>query len=127
MESADTKDDQEDKVERNRRRDSIFLGGAIWFGAGAERHSVRIRNISNTGMMVDFPQSRVKGSPVIAEIKNVGEVAGRVAWYHDGRMGVVFDDEIEADAARIKPAVPPAAPTFSKPYIPSRRPGLAIR
>lgn len=117
----------EEPVERGGKRESMFLGGSIWFEAGASRQPVRIRNISNSGMMIDFPQSRVKGSPVFADIKGVGEVAGKVAWYQDGRMGIVFDDEIDADAARVKPAAAPVSPTFNKPYIESRRPGLAIR
>jgi PilZ domain len=123
----DILDPAEMQAERARQRDSMFLAGAIWFERGGSLQQVRIRNISPGGMMIDFPQSRVKDSPVFAAIKNVGEVSGRVAWYHDGRMGIVFDNEIDADAARMKPAAAPVEPSFNKPYIESRRPGLAIR
>jgi PilZ domain len=111
---------------RDRPRDSIFLGATIWFAPGGPKHAVRVRNISSGGMMIDFPQSRPQGSSVWAEIKNVGEVAGCVAWSTGNRLGIRFANEIDPDAARVKPAVS-TTPEYKRPFVPDRRPGLAIR
>jgi PilZ domain len=112
---------------QERRRESIFLGAQIVFEGAASAVSVRVRNISTGGMMIDSGAKHAKGKMISATIKGIGEVCGHVAWATDTRIGIAFDAPIDPKLARqqITNETPP--PGYNKPYIYDRRPGLAVR
>jgi hypothetical protein len=115
-------------VQRGNPRDSIFLGAVLWFDGDDSGYDVRVRNISAGGMMIDFAQVCEKGRRVKTELRNIGKVAGVVAWSTETRMGIRFDNTIDAAKARMKPSGAQAPiPSVPKIYGADRRPGLAIR
>ncbi len=112
---------------RDKTRESIFLGAQLIFPHSIQPMGARVRNISPGGMMVDFSASVVIDEKVVADIKGIGPVAGKVAWAANGRIGIAFEREIDPRMARVK--VSEGAPvTNYHNYRPTeRRPGLAIR
>ena len=58
-------------------------------------HPVRLRNISNGGVMVEGPAWVTKGTPVEVDITDDVTIAGKVRWADDGRIGIQFDDPVE--------------------------------
>lgn len=104
----------------------MFLLVSVRFEGVRDSVSARVRNISAGGMMIDSTMIREKGHPIIAELKNIGEVTGRVAWSTATRLGIAFDHEIDPKLARQPVGVPVKAPTFATP-VSGRRPGLALR
>jgi hypothetical protein len=114
--------------QRGNPRDSIFLGAILWFDGDDAAYNVRVRNISAGGMMIDFPQVCEKGRRVKTDLRNIGKVDGVVAWSTETRMGIRFNNAIDAAKARMKPGTAQAPiPGVPKIYGADRRPGLAIR
>ncbi len=93
-----------DTLESNRQkpRESIFFAASLLFSRTGEEVSARVRNISSGGMMVDCSVKSNIGDEVVADIKNIGKVTGRVAWSVLPRMGIAFDREIDPTKARLK-------------------------
>lgn len=120
--------DSNDATEQSREqsRESTFLSAILVFDGSPRKLTVRVRNVSAGGMMVDMTGQREKGAALTVELKNVGEIRGTVAWSTENRLGITFDEEIDPQLARYKP---PAveAPGYKRPFVESRRPGLAIR
>jgi len=54
-----------------------------------------IRNISPGGLMGKLHTSLPPREPVTVEIRSGNHIAGRVAWSHDGHVGVQFDERID--------------------------------
>jgi PilZ domain len=132
MDNALAPDDTETSVEtRDKSRESIFLGAVISLGNQRQSLNVRVRNISSGGMMIDLAGPQPKGLVVVAEMKGIGEIRGRIAWSTENRAGIAFDRTVDPKLARHTPAAAPAAPFYAKPVLShgdtSRRPGLAIR
>ena len=107
-------------------RDSLFLSADVVFDDSPTQYTVRVRNVSAGGMMIDVTAPREKGVGVTASLKNIGEVRGKVVWSTAKRIGITFDNEIDPHLARHKATAAPL-PGYKRPYIGSRRPGLAIR
>lgn len=85
---------------RSVSRDSLFLLADIRVESAAETHRVRVRNLSDGGMMGEGNLSVKRGNRLKITLRNVGEVSGSVAWIQDDRFGIAFDEEIDAQAAR---------------------------
>ena len=85
---------------RSVARDSLFLLADIRIEQGAETHRVRVRNLSDGGMMAEGNLKVKRGHRVEVELRNVGCVAGGVAWVQDNRFGIAFDEEIDSQKAR---------------------------
>ena len=85
---------------RNVSRDSLFLLANIKVEQDDEQHRVRVRNLSDGGMMGEGPVKVQRGNRVEVELRNVGSVDGSIAWVQDRRFGVAFDEEIDAQFAR---------------------------
>ncbi|MEE4201036.1 PilZ domain-containing protein [Erythrobacter sp.] len=81
-------------------RDSLFLLANIRVEDGEDQHRVRVRNLSDGGMMGEGPISVSRGNRVKIALRNIGEVDGSVAWVQDQRFGVAFDEEVDSQAAR---------------------------
>lgn len=92
-----TGDDAESK--RSRRRDSLFLAARLAVDGG-EPIEIRVRNLSEGGLMAEGAPPVSIGDPVVVEMRNVGRVPGKIAWYTDNRAGVAFDAPIDPKLAR---------------------------
>ena len=85
---------------RGLSRDSLFLIAQISV-AGRMDEQVKVRNLSDSGMMGEGPVAVVRGNRVVVELRNLGKVGGVVAWTQGTRFGVRFDNEIESKLARV--------------------------
>jgi hypothetical protein len=56
---------------------------------------VRIRNLSDRGLMAEPGYPVAAGTRAVLTLPGVGEVTGRVAWYAEGRIGVALDSVID--------------------------------
>ena len=83
-------------AKRTRPRDSLFLkvNGVI------EDTPVRVRNLSEGGLMADLPHGAPVGAAVELELRGVGKVTGQIAWCTAGRVGIAFDRPIDPQKAR---------------------------
>lgn len=111
---------------REKSRDSLFLSAIVVFDGTVTPQTVRVRNLSAGGMMIDVGAARQKGVGVSVVLQNIGEIRGRVIWSTEKRLGIAFEHEIDPHLARRKP-VAAKLPGCKLPYVASRRPGLAIR
>jgi hypothetical protein len=85
---------------RSVARDSLFLLADIRIEQGADAHRVRVRNLSDGGMMAEGNLKVKRGHRVDVALRNIGSVAGSVAWVQDNRFGIAFDEEIDSQLAR---------------------------
>lgn len=85
---------------RSVARDSLFLLADIRVEQSAEVCRVRVRNLSDGGMMGEGQLRVQRGHRVSVELRNIGAVGGTVAWVQDNRFGVAFDEEIDSQKAR---------------------------
>jgi hypothetical protein len=85
---------------RSVSRDSLFLLASLQVEQSSEQHRVRVRNLSDGGMMGEGPAKVARGNRVVITLRNVGMVVGTVAWVQDQRFGIAFDEEIDSQLAR---------------------------
>lgn len=85
---------------RSVSRDSLFLLASIRIEQNEEVHRVRVRNLSDGGMMGEGNLRVQRGNRLAIELRNIGEVAGSVAWVQDNRFGIAFDEKIDSQYAR---------------------------
>jgi hypothetical protein len=81
-------------------RDSLFLLADIRVEQNAEAYRVRVRNLSDGGMMGEGHLRVQRGHRLTIELRNIGSVGGTVAWVQDDRFGIAFDEEIDSQQAR---------------------------
>ncbi len=91
--------------QRSRSRDSLFLMAQLRFGGEEAVREVRVRNLSEGGLMVDCDRVRDAGTAVTLDVRGIGEVGGKVAWCTEGRIGIALDRQIDPRKAR-KPIGP---------------------
>jgi hypothetical protein len=85
---------------RSVARDSLFLLADIRIEKQDEAHRVRVRNLSDGGMMGEGNLRVQRGHRLTIELRNIGSVGGVVAWVQDNRFGIAFDEEIDSQQAR---------------------------
>ncbi len=86
---------------RSVSRDSLFLLANVRVEQqGDAMHRVRVRNLSDGGMMGEGPLTVQRGNRVEIELRNIGVITGSVAWVQDQRFGIAFDEEIDSQMAR---------------------------
>lgn len=85
---------------RSVSRDSLFLLANVRVEQGGDEQRVRVRNLSDGGMMGEGPLRVKRGNRVIVELRNIGGVPGNVAWVQDQRFGIAFDEEVDSQSAR---------------------------
>lgn len=85
---------------RSVSRDSLFLLATIRVEDEAEGHRVRVRKLSDGGMMAEGDVHVQGGHRLDIELRNVGTVGGSVASVQDKRFGIAFDREIDSQRAR---------------------------
>lgn len=119
-------DEHEDNGPQNRgsKRDSLFLLATARLEGGDSVGRLRIRNLSETGLMADCETPLAKDDKVIVDLRGVGEVSGTIRWFADGRIGMEFDQRINPQGAR-KPVSKGGedVPSYLRPIV-SGRPGF---
>jgi hypothetical protein len=85
---------------RGRKRDSLFLVATLRRIDTGSVVQTRVRNLSEGGLMAEGVQPMEIGTPVTVDIRGIGEVRGRIAWYTEQRAGVAFDTRIDPQRAR---------------------------
>lgn len=103
----------DESSQRNGSRDSLLLGAQLRID-GIGETLVRVRNLSSGGLMAEYAQPVMSGTPVQVEVRGMGWVAGRIAWAAEGRIGIAFDREVDPMAAR-KPVGNSRSASQSKP------------
>lgn len=96
---ASTLGDQLAAGQRSRKRDSLFLAARMSVG-DKPATDIRVRNLSEGGLMIDNAPPMAIGTELAVELRNIGAVPGRVAWYVEGRAGIAFDVPIDPIKAR---------------------------
>lgn len=85
---------------RSDNRNSLFLLASIRVEQEEEVHRVRVRNLSDGGMMGEGKLRVQRGNRLSIELRNIDKVEGTVAWVQDDRFGIAFDEEIDSQLAR---------------------------
>ena len=85
---------------RSVSRDSLFLLANVRVEQESDQHRVRVRNLSDGGMMGEGTTPVKRGNRVEVELRNIGKIGGSVAWVQDQRFGIAFDEEIDSQSAR---------------------------
>lgn len=62
--------------------------------------AVRVRNLSAGGLMADADVEVAIDDPITIELRNIGQVEGKIAWVRGQRFGVTFDEAIDPKLAR---------------------------
>jgi hypothetical protein len=109
---------------RSESRDSLFLLAQVGVLGGVAQETVRVRNLSPSGMMAETLVLFVVGTKVRVEMRGIDPLSGRVVWVTDGRMGISFDTEVDPKRVRRE-----QKPSVTPPYlrqVAARRPGLKI-
>lgn len=99
---------------RQVERDSLFLMADVRIDGGEQSHRVKVRNLSNGGMMAEGDARVARGALVVVTLRNIGDVEGSVAWTQDNRFGIAFVEEIDPKLARapVGTVTQTAAPRF---------------
>lgn len=107
---------------RARKRDSLFLSARLTFPGKPVTHDVRVRNLSEGGLMAEYEPIVEPDTAVTLEMRGLGELTGRVAWCTRGRLGIAFDLPIDPSRARKPVGTGKPAPAYTKPLlVPARR------
>ncbi|MEE4288667.1 MAG: PilZ domain-containing protein [Erythrobacter sp.] len=85
---------------RSDARNSLFLLATVRVENETDLHRVRVRNLSDGGMMGEGNVFVQRGNRLEIELRNVGKVGATVAWVQDQRFGIAFDREIDSKLAR---------------------------
>lgn len=84
---------------RSGARDSLFMMANLRI-AGAPTVEVRVRNLSEGGLMVEFEGTVTPGAAVELDMQGLRALTGTVAWCTRGRVGIAFDQPIDPKRAR---------------------------
>ncbi|MGB3712722.1 MAG: PilZ domain-containing protein [Erythrobacter sp.] len=85
---------------RSESRDSFFLLANISAEDGGDPNRVRVRNLSDGGMMGEGDVAVRRGERVTVQLGSVGSMGATIAWVQGRRFGVAFDSEIDSERAR---------------------------
>ena len=100
---------------RSLKRDSLFLSADLTLADSGEPIRVKVRNLSDGGMMAEAPITVERGMRLGIELRNVGKVKGSVAWTQDNRFGIVFDNEIDSKKVRGQVTTGEKTPRYVRP------------
>lgn len=101
-------------------RDSLFLMADLRADDLPAEHRIKVRNLSEGGMMGEGAVRVRRGSSVEVNIRNIGWIKGSVAWVQDSRFGVAFVEPIDPRLARTRPSngEDDGAPRFTRNHQP---------
>lgn len=83
-----------------RKRDSLFLSARLSLSGVPGEYEVRVRNLSEGGLMAELDRTVAPGTAARLEMRGLGELTGSVAWCAHGRMGIALDHPIDPSRAR---------------------------
>ncbi len=86
--------------QRGQQRDSLLLIAPCQLADERETHEVRVRNLSEGGLMIELDRIVDVGTRVTLTLRGIGRVEGKVAWFAEGRAGVALDHTIDPKKAR---------------------------
>lgn len=100
---------------RDVARDSLFLMVDLVAEGGGPGVRSKIRNLSAGGMMVEGDMHLKRGERVAFDLRNIGPVAGTVAWVQGKKIGIAFDEQIDPKLARTQiEGSPKEAPVYAR-------------
>ena len=99
--------------QRHINRDSLFVMAALRAADSSKEHRVKVRNLSDGGLMAEGDVRVVRGTKVSIELRNIGWTDGSVAWVQDNRFGIAFVEPIDARIARAPAATQNETPEYS--------------
>ena len=105
------------RSQRAKNRDSLFLMGRLTLADENKERDVRIRNLSEGGLMIEIERKVALGTTLNLGLRGIGDVAGRVAWCAEGRIGVALDERIDPKLARKPVGGGERTPLFAKPQL----------
>lgn len=108
-------DDEARRSQRAKGRDSLFLTGRLSLADDGKLREVRIRNLSEGGLMVEIEREVAPGTTLTLDVRGLGDLTGRVAWCAEGRIGVALDHKIDPKKARKPVGGGQRTPLFAKP------------
>lgn len=82
-------------VDRRADRTQMFLVATLYFGGATT--AVRVRNMSESGALVEGANLPSRGSPIIMR-RGALEVEGRAVWSSTGKAGLTFDQPLTVSA-----------------------------
>ncbi len=113
--AADTPDAD---TKRAQSRDSLFLTARLRLaGQQADFTDVRVRNLSAGGMMVELAEPTDMNTVVELEMRGLGMMRGRIAWYAEGRAGIALDKPIDPQKVRKPVGQGTHTPHHAKPIV----------
>lgn len=80
---------------RSVEREGVFLLADARVGRDPAQHRIKVRNLSQRGLMGEGPVQVTSGTRVSIDLPEVGSVVGTVVWVQQPRFGVAFDEEVE--------------------------------
>ncbi len=103
-----------DPARRSDRRHPLIWNGEIaWQDAS---RTVRLRNISASGVLIDAPVDFPEGTELVLNLGKSGQYAARVGWCRSGQAGLIFKTPFDLSAlAAARPVVAPQSwqrPTY---------------
>ena len=98
-------------------RDSLFLMANVSV-KGRPMERVKVRNLSDSGMMGEGGIEIAGGDRITVELRNIGTVGGQVAWAQGNRFGVAFERIVDPKLARVAlVAGETKAPRYAQPAV----------
>lgn len=102
-------------AQRAGSRDSLFLMGRLTLGDESQPRDVRIRNLSEGGLMIEIGRPIALDMTLTLNLRGIGDVTGRVAWCAEGRVGIALDRPIDPMLARKPVGGGKRTPRYAKP------------
>jgi hypothetical protein len=93
-------DEEVAALSRGADRDSLFMQASLILPSQSDPVVVRVRNLSAGGMLAEAKARIAQGTTVEVELRNVGQVPGRVVWAGEGKFGIAFDRPVDPQAVR---------------------------
>lgn len=113
---------------RSLSRDSLFVMSDLKVAGRGEVHRVKVRNLSEGGMMAEGKAPVQRGDKVTVELRNVGQVDGQVAWLQGDRFGIAFADPIDPKLVRAPvSSTDISSPRYTRPILDSERETSTLR
>ena len=102
---------------RGKSRDSLFLMGSLSLADEAKPREVRVRNLSEGGLMIEITRPVAIGAAIKLALRGLGDLGGRVAWCAEGRIGIALDRRIDPMLARKPVGGGKRTPTYATPLV----------
>lgn len=113
------RDNGEDSQRRETPRHPLIWSALVHHNHDSVR--VRIRNISESGALVESPQDYAVGAEILLDLGDAGQHFARVSWAHGDQVGLKFDRPFDISVlSRSKPVL--ADPNWARPdYLDPKR------